>query len=237
MTAEPVSTAVSGAFSATLRESTREVHERAENSSFMSALLSGALPLEAYSLLAAQHYHIYGALEAVTDTMADDPVGSPFAMDGLRRVPALAEDLEYLAGPGWASALHPVPATQRYVERLRSVATGWPGGYVAHHYTRYLGDVSGGQVIRSVLKRLHGVVGPGARFYDFGDFASLGSPHAFRKHYRTLLDEAPWNAEEQERIVAEAVRAFELNIEVFEDLAAAVRGEQSAEPNGPFGST
>lgn len=207
---------VEEAFSTTLRESTREVHERAENSSFMSALLDGSLPLEAYTSLAAQHYFIYRALEDAADAMVDDPVGAPFVIDELRRVPALAADLAHLAGPDWETEIRPLPATEEYVERLRTVAFEWPGGYVAHHYTRYLGDISGGQVIRSLLKRVHGVTGPGARFYDFG---ALGSPHAFRKHYRSLLDTAPWDAAERGQVVAEAVRAFELNIAVFEDLA------------------
>jgi heme oxygenase len=89
---------------------------------------------------------------------------------------------------------------------------------VAHHYTRYLGDLAGGQVVGKVLERTYGVTGPGALFYDF---SALGSPSRFRARYRALLDAAPWDDIEQRRVADEAVRAFELNIAVFEELAAA----------------
>ncbi|WP_199431331.1 biliverdin-producing heme oxygenase [Qaidamihabitans albus] len=216
---------VIGSFAETLRESTREVHDRAHHSRYMNALLDGALTLDGYTLLAAQYFFIYRTLEQASDAMAGDPVGGPFVIDELRRMPALAEDLAFLAGPDWESAIRPAPATERYVERLRAVAFDWPGGYVAHHYTRYLGDLAGGQVVRSLLNRTYGVTGAGARFYDFG---RVGSPSAFRKRYRALLDGAGWDPTERERIVAETLLAFELNIAVLADLAETVEEFRAA---------
>ncbi|MBK1785404.1 biliverdin-producing heme oxygenase [Prauserella cavernicola] len=213
------------AFSQTLRESTKQVHDRAHGSTYMTALLDGALSLAGYTKLAAQYYFIYSTLEAASDAMADDPVGTPFVIDELRRTPALVADLEFLAGPHWESEIEPVPATQTYVQRLREVAFDWPGGYVAHHYTRYLGDLAGGQVVGSLLKRTYGVTGAGALFYDF---ERLGSPSAFRKRYRARLDEAPWGAEERQRVVDETLTAFELNIAVLADLAGSVEEHRAA---------
>ncbi|KMS90170.1 hypothetical protein ACZ91_16530, partial [Streptomyces regensis] len=43
-------------FSRRLRESTREVHDRAHRSSYMSALLDGHLTLAGYTALAEQYY-------------------------------------------------------------------------------------------------------------------------------------------------------------------------------------
>ncbi|ASR38192.1 heme oxygenase [Prauserella marina] len=203
-------------FSRTLRESTQQVHERAHHSAYMDALLDGSLTLAGYARLAAQYYFIYGALEKASDAMAGDPVGGPFVIDELRRMPALIADLEHLLGPGWESAITPVPATERYVRRLDEVASTWPGGYVAHHYTRYLGDLAGGQVVGSLLHRKHGIRDAGARFYDF---SAVGNPSAFRKRYRQLLDTAPWGAAQRSAIVDETLTAFELNIAVLADLA------------------
>jgi len=202
-------------FSATLRESTRTVHDRANNSRFMVRLLDGELPLAEYARLAAQYYFIYDAIESASDSMREHPEGGPFVLDELRRVPALTRDLEFLVGPGWREEIRPVPATEDYVRRIGTVAHNWAGGYVAHHYTRYLGDLAGGQVVRRLLKDTYDIEGPGALFYHF----DIDSTPAFRKRYRALLDGAPWDATERARIVAEVRVAFEFNIAVLADLA------------------
>ncbi|HJQ46623.1 MAG TPA: biliverdin-producing heme oxygenase [Amycolatopsis sp.] len=203
-------------FSATLRESTRTAHDRANNSAFMVRLLDGELPLADYGRLAAQYYFIYEAIEAASDAMREHPTGGPFVFDELRRLTALAADLEVLYGPDWPAAIEPVPATEDYVRRIRTVAHDWAGGYVAHHYTRYLGDLAGGQVVRRLLKDAYGIEGPGALFYHFDGIESVP---AFRKHYRALLDSAPWDAAERTRIVTEVGVAFECNVAVLADLA------------------
>jgi heme oxygenase len=203
-------------FSTTLRESTRDVHERAHHSQYMQALLDGELTLDGYARLAAQYYFVYQAIEEASDALREDPVGGPFVLDELRRRPALTTDLAFLLGPDWAERIEPVPATEDYVRRIRTVAFDWPGGYVAHHYTRYLGDLAGGQVVRSLLKNAYGIEGPGALFYRFD---AIGSVPAFRKRYRALLDAAPWGEAEQARIVTETLVAFEFNVAVLKDLA------------------
>ncbi|NIJ10331.1 heme oxygenase [Saccharomonospora amisosensis] len=212
-------------FSQQLRESTRQVHERAHHSTFMTALLDGRLPLRSYTRLAEQYYFIYRTLEQASEAMACDAVGAPFVLDELYRLPALSEDLEFLAGPEWRHTASPLPATEKYVRRMREVAFEWPGGYVAHHYTRYLGDLAGGQVVGSLLRRRYGISGAGARFYDF---SRVGNPHAFRKRYRHLLDNAGWDAGERRRIVDETLLAFELNISVLTELAAATAAHSAA---------
>lgn len=207
-------------FSQVLKSSTTAVHDRAHHSAYMNALLGGKLSRDEYALLAAQLWFIYGALERASDELAADPVAEPFVIDELRRVPGLAADLEFLLGPGWESQISALPATAEYVERLREVAADWPGGFVAHHYTRYLGDLAGGQIVRSVLKRSYGIVDEGARFYDF---ATVGNPAAFRRRYKAALDSAPFDDAERGRVADEAVRAFELNIAVLTDLAGELR--------------
>ena len=207
-------------FSTTLRESTRDVHERAHHSEFMDALFDGELTLAGYARLAAQYHFVYQAIEEAGDALRGDPVAAPFVFEELRRGPALEADLAFLLGEDWAAQLEPVPATEAYVRRIRAVAADWPGGYVAHHYTRYLGDLAGGQAVRSLLKRHYGVEGPGALFYSF-DIANVP---AFRKRYRAELDAAPWDEAEQRRIVTETRVAFECNIAVLADLARELDG-------------
>ncbi|MEJ8277524.1 heme oxygenase (biliverdin-producing) [Pseudonocardia spirodelae] len=207
-------TPVTGTLSADLRQAVQAVHERAHGSSYMAALTDGALPLPAYTLLAEQYVAIYTALEATGDALAADPLAGPFVIDELRRVPALHADLDALGG----GVPRILPATAAYAERLRGCAAD-PARWIAHHYTRYLGDLAGGQVIGRMLQRTYGLDGPGRLFYDF---SALGSPSRFRTRYRALLDTAPLTAPQRERLLAEAVLAFELNIAVFEEMAEEV---------------
>src|SRR3546814_9337213 len=89
--------------------------------------------------------------------MRTDPVASVFITDRLTRLPALEADLEFLIGPDWRERIHPLPTTERYVDRIRTVGTEWAGGFVAPHYTRYLGDLSAGQFIGRLRQRSFGL--------------------------------------------------------------------------------
>jgi heme oxygenase len=204
-------------FSDALRERTRSGHDDSEGASFMSDLLSGRGTREDYVALVAQHYRIYQALEAVADRMKDDPVASPFITPQLTRLPALAADLQFLIGPDWERACSPLPATQRYVDRIHEVS-GWAGGFVAHHYTRYLGDLSGGQHISRVMQKRFGFETNGIGFYLFEQIAS---PRDFKATYRDQLDAVGWDTAERERVIDEVLMAYRFNTELFHDLAAA----------------
>ena len=212
-------------FSRVLRRATAAAHERAHHSTYMAALLGGRLALDDYATLVVQYWHIYGALEDGADRLGDHPVVGGFAVDALRRRAAIAADLAFLRGPGWADELTPLPATASYCARIREAVEQWPGGWVAHHYTRYLGDLAGGQAVRGLLRRTYGVTGDGSRFYDF---TALGPVPAFRARYRALLDAAAWDDGERARIAAEACRAFELNIAMLAELAGTVPPEHLA---------
>lgn len=211
-------TPIAGTLSTELRAATADAHERAHRSTYMAALLDGTLPLDAYTLLAEQYGAIYTALEAASDAMADHPVAGPFVIDELRRLPALHGDLDAL-GSGVPRIL---PSTTTYVQRLHTAATD-PERFVAHHYVRYLGDLSGGQLVARLLTRTYGLTGDGVRFYDF---SALGAPPRFRARYRALLDGAGWDADARARVAGEAVHGFELNIAVLAEMAEEVGLEQ-----------
>ncbi|MDT0184862.1 biliverdin-producing heme oxygenase [Microbacterium sp. ARD31] len=207
-------------FSAALRERSSRAHSSSESAGFMSDLVEGQGTREDYVALVAQHWFIYDALERAASEMKDDPVARVFITDKLTRLPALEADLAYLVGPDWRDRIEPLPTTRRYVERIAEVGRTWPGGFVAHHYTRYLGDLSGGLFIGRLMARRFGFDTNGIGFYLFDDIAD---PKAFKDVYREQLDAAPWDAAEQERVIDEVLLAYRFNTELFEDLAAAKR--------------
>ncbi|MFF4797286.1 heme oxygenase (biliverdin-producing) [Streptomyces sp. NPDC001351] len=204
-------------FSTVIRTASHEQHTEAETSTFMSDLLGGRLGVEAYARYTEQLWFVYEALETGADRLASDPVAGPFIRPELFRLAALERDLAHLRGPEWRAGLRALPATGAYAARVRECAEQWPGGYIAHHYTRYLGDLSGGQIIRDKAEKTWGFArkGDGVRFYVF---EGVGNPAAFKRAYRELLDEIRADDLEKQRIVAECKRAFALNTAVFRAL-------------------
>jgi len=204
-------------FSTVIRTASHEQHMEAETSTFMSDLLGGRLGVAAYARYTEQLWFVYEALEAGAERLAPDPVAGPFIRPELFRLAALERDLAHLRGAGWRTGLSALPATRAYAARVRECAEQWPGGYVAHHYTRYLGDLSGGQIIRGRAEKTWGFErkGDGVRFYVF---EGIGNPAALKRDYRELLDAVRADDLEKQRIVAECRRAFMLNTAVFRAL-------------------
>lgn len=205
-------------FSAALRERSSAAHTPSDLADFMVDLITGAGTREDYIAHVAQQWFVYEALEAGADALRDDPVVSVFLSDKLTRLPAIEADLEFLIGAEWRERIAPLPTTQAYVSRIRRWAARWPGGFVAHHYTRYLGDLSGGRSIGRLLQRRFGFETNGIGLYLFADIAD---PTAFKRVYREQLDAAPWNDEEKERVIDEVLLAYRFTAELCADLARA----------------
>lgn len=204
-------------FSTLIRTASHEQHTEAETSTFMSDLLGGRLGVDAYARYTEQLWFVYAALEDGAERLASHPVAGPFIRPELFRLAALERDLTHLLGASWRSGLSALPATEAYAARVRECAERWPAGYIAHHYTRYLGDLSGGQIIRDKAEKTWGFTkkGDGVRFYVFEE---IPNPAAFKRGYRELLDTVGADDLEKQRIVTECKRAFTLNTAVFHAL-------------------
>jgi heme oxygenase len=210
-TADPTGTE---ALSVRLRAGTRAEHDAAEGDGFLSGLAAGRLPRAAYANLVAQHFFIYESLESAAQAMADDPVAGVFVFPELTRLPSLIADLEFLYGPDWADRIAAVPATASYCARLRSVAFDQPPAFLAHHYTRYLGDLSGGQHIGRAVADGYGFAADGWRFFQFDGV----DPGAFRSRYRAQLDAVSWQPGQEQQFLAEVTQAYRLNVAVLHEL-------------------
>ena len=199
-------------FAALLRSATRDEHERTERAPFVTHLMAGKVGRDTYALFLRQLVEVYRALED-DRIIATDPVAAAFADPLLARSDALHRDLTFLHGDLWELELPVLPATVRYAARIREVAASWPGGYVAHHYTRYLGDLSGGQALAASVRRHLDLGGSdGVAFFTFDGIESI---KRYKDRYRQLLDDARWDPMEQDRIVDEACVAFRHNGELL----------------------
>lgn len=196
-----------------LRAATAVAHERAENATFVDDLMSGRLDADAYRRMAEQLFFIYRALETVGDALADDPVAGPVIDEKLRRVPRLTADLAVLGSD--PEAVTPLPSVAAYVADIEATRED-SARFVAHHYTRYLGDLSGGQVIRSRMKLHYGLGDDALSFYAFDGIEKL---KRYKDSYRETLDGLALDDAGTQALLDEAVRAFGHNEGLFEALA------------------
>lgn len=198
-----------------LRTETAALHAKAERAGVMRELLRGRLERGVYCVLLRNLHEIYSCLEAALDRHAAHPFISVLDLPGLRRRTTLAADLQLLCGERW-NQIGMANAAELYASRLREVDDARAELLVAHAYVRYLGDLSGGQILRRIVAdSLRLADGLGTAFYDFGD-----EPGMLADTFRSRLDSLNADESVADDIVAEAQRAFAFHVHLFEELAA-----------------
>jgi heme oxygenase len=205
--------------STAMREGSMAEHEAAENAPFMGELLGGRLNRQAYADYLLRFRVVYAALEQAVRAHAADPMVATLYDAALERLAAIDADLAY-----WSPDVDPTapvdsPAATAYRDRIVAAAAeaaqGWGGALVAHHYTRYLGDLSGGQAIGRILDRTFDLDGQGVAFYEF---AEIPKPKPYKDRYRAALDAIEVDAEGVTRVVDEVRAVFALNQAIFVEL-------------------
>lgn len=198
-----------------LREGTQKAHTMAENTTFIRCFLGGVVNPQSYRKLVSNLYFVYSALEEELTKHRDHEVLKNLFFPELWRKSSLEADLEYYYGADWRSQVTPSPACAKYLQRLQEVSTQDPILLVGHAYTRYMGDLSGGQVLKKIAKQAMGLGDRGTAFYEFEGIRNHGE---FKKQYRAAMNNLPLSAEECDRVVAEANHAFHLNMDMFREL-------------------
>jgi len=202
-----------------LKAATAEQHRRVERCGVMATLLRGRIERLAYLALLRNLHALYAALEPALSRQAAHPAVGPVVVPELFRRDALESDLRALQREADPPAEVLRPATVAYVERLREIEATQPELLVAHAYVRYLGDLSGGQQLRRIVRRALALQGAaGTCFYDFGDTSQVSR---LAQGFRAALDEVGARAHDAGAIVAEAEGAFARHGQIFEQLAAA----------------
>jgi heme oxygenase len=196
-----------------LRRETWGDHERAQYSDFEVALAKGTISREAYRDLLAQMLFVYRALEERAEELKDDPVAGQIVIPELNRTAGVEADLAFYFGPDWKDEISQLPVTKEYVARVRNAG---PVQFVAHHYTRYLADLSGGVMIDEALQKAWNLDLDGRRYYVFEDIPVAVD---FKNTYRATLDELPVSKDQKLEMIVEAIAAYEYNIEVVSELA------------------
>lgn len=197
---------------ALVRAASADDHRAAETRGFITALMGGALSLDDYTRYLAQLAWVYEALEERGTRPGDPAVFDP----ALARMAAIDADLAALGASDWREVHSPLPETAHYAAHLRVVADD-DVRYLAHHYTRYLGDLSGGQAIARLVARHYGATPGQLAFYRF-DLAGDGVVH-YKRGYRDAMNALALSPVEVDVLIAEVRESFRLNSAIFEALA------------------
>lgn len=138
-----------------IKELTWEHHQNAERQAFAKLLISGDISKDMYATYLWNQHKKYDILEAMV------AAHGLFAEVGanISRKTLMEADIAEL----WKHNVAPpvVPSTIYYIDHMRDIM-GDRDKIIAHMYVFYLGDMSGGQMIKKKI--------PGeGRMYDFGD--------------------------------------------------------------------
>ena len=214
----PVST-----LSSRLRAGTQQSHTASENTAFMKCFIKGIVEREPLRKLFADLYFVYDALEAALRQHANHPIlGTTYLPElhhRLARTESLANDLRFYYGDNWQAQMSLSPAGRVYRNRIQELSRTDPTLLIAHAYTRYMGDLSGGQSLRKVIRSaLPLPPDQGTRFYEFGHIATPEARRSFKDRYRQALDALPVNEAAIQRIIDEANEAFRFNRDIMHEL-------------------
>jgi heme oxygenase len=217
-----------GRLSQILFQSTKVQHTRALRGEFMGKCMNGSIDRQTYATFVASLYYVYQELEQQLDQHKDDELVKAIHTPSVLRLANLKEDLEHFYGDEWETVLpSPTLWAIRYVSRIHDTAAD-AHRLVVHHWMRYGGGLAGGQFLRTSLARGLGLrksaedTTPGIRYHQF---ESLELP--IQEHYEWYLGQLDGLAErltdkQLEEMVEEAQIAFDMNINLNDDIMDAV---------------
>ena len=202
-----------------MRATTASRHARAERSGIVAAILSGRASRTGYALYLRNLLPAYRGMERALERQEALAAVRQLARPALYRADRIAADLVALIGPDWCDQVPLLPSGERYAARVEWAGAGNGTRLIAHAYTRYLGDLSGGQILR---RRLAQQFGPGFPV-AFAEFPGIGEGGAFVAAFRAALNRAASQTMDDEPVLREAITAFDLNIELSLEVNAAAR--------------
>ncbi|MFN6154169.1 heme oxygenase (biliverdin-producing) [Anabaena sp. AL09] len=199
-----------------LRVGTQQAHTDSENLGFMKCFVKGVVDRDCFIQLLRNFYFVYSELETAIEKHKQHPVINLIYFPELNRQSSLEQDMLFYYGNQWHKRITPSPAAQAYIARIQQIYTHEPALLLAHSYTRYLGDLSGGQMLQKIAQSALKLSGyEGTSFYNF---QQIPDKQAFKEKYRQALDKLSIDDKTTDKIVAEANHAFKLNMQILKEL-------------------
>ncbi|KAG0370097.1 heme oxygenase-domain-containing protein [Gamsiella multidivaricata] len=212
------------------KESTKVIHSQVGRSKFLKYFFKGEVSLNLYGRFLISLYHVYSTLERELEKHKNNPqVALIYFPEELSRLKSLMQDIEFFNGPDWREMLVPItPAQQAYISAIeRCSNSSTPELLIAHSYVRYLGDLSGGQLLIKRLQKFNNLPeGKGAAFYQFG---LIEDADVFKDMYRKRLNQVDVTEELRNQIVDEVMETYLRNIDIFQEFDCEFEGKPMTE--------
>lgn len=208
-------------FSNRLRVSTQKVHSIAEQTGFIRGFLRGTASHASYLQLLTDLLPVYEEMEAQLDRLSqiDYPQMANFHMPELYRSRSLRRDIDFIRDTFLSDSPEIIPSqfSINYVRRVKYISnSSEPRALAGHLYTRYLGDLSGGQILARIARNAMQL--DDGRGLDFYAFPKIDSIAATKKRFRAALDCFDGNSALEQLVTEEAVLSFQHNIAIFNGL-------------------
>ena len=207
-----------------LREGTKQSHAVAENTVFMQCFFKGIVETQPFRLLIANLYFVYIALEEELERYQEHPVVGMICFPELNRCQNLVKDLAFYYGENWREQITPSSSTNAYVTHIQNLVNTTPELLVAHAYVRYMGDLSGGSSLRTMVRAAIKLPpDKGTALYEFDSLPIAEARKTFKAKYRHALNSLPIGHSLSQKIIDEANYAFQLNHDILHELETEVK--------------
>lgn len=201
-------------FHAQIKVSTDAAHAQAENAQFIASLMGGSLDKPAYRDYLTAFLPIYIRMEELLKERQESQLISYFGHRALDRAEKISNDIAALdAQINSSFDGKSLKSVHNYLERLNVDITD--ARLLAHHYIRYLGDLSGGQAISKLVARHYAIEADALNFYDF---AQVGDSVFYKKRYRDLLNLVPFSQQDKIEFLDEVSILYKLTTKIFIEL-------------------
>lgn len=215
--------------SARLKSTSSNSHRSAEQHPFLKNLFTGNLSPNTYLSYLLQLDSAYSALEQNLSLVPElSALANRF---GLFRCNSIKDDVLYFKNT-YNLPEDPTVAHTLYADHLMKVSKEYPRGLVSHFYTRYLGDLSGGQILKRYVQKAFSETSlNGTSFYQFDD---IESPRDAVMQIKQVLDSLQLTEDEVAMLEDECITAFKLSESMFDAAMASeitttsVRARQSS---------
>lgn len=190
-----------------LYEETKSVHEQIESVAFVLALRDLTLSQNEYVQYLADLKFVYECLEEGMRVNLGTPTIKALYDEKLCRTKMLEADLKSFQ----AESCRPTDAAKDYIRHLKELSKNAPILLLAHAYVRYMGDLSGGRMMKKFVETLF--PGEHTAFYNFDELLgsnALGAKYVeYKNDWKGRLDKFNFSDKEKLDLIEEARKGFE----------------------------
>ncbi|MGL4772404.1 MAG: heme oxygenase (biliverdin-producing) [Clostridium sp.] len=191
-----------------IRLSSKKLHSMAENTGFISRLISGGASEESYGEYVYNLYFMYKKIEEVLENNKENEVVKGFALPEVYRSESLLVDSKYLLGDKFES-VEKLNSTVSFENRLDEIAERNPELIVAHAYTRFLADLFGGRTTYNILKKEYNISDEGLNYYVYEGISNL---REFVMEYHNKINHMNLSDDLKDKFINEVGMAYIYNI-------------------------